>query len=431
MIATTQNLPSPILTDFDATHWRSEASAGTGAAQGAIGSSQGQAGIAPREHQQGSRLASAITIPSARTLPSVLVRSETLAQLHKTQKLITTSARLRSCCEQPAHNQNASLIERADGTVGLIGLARCGITNCLNCGRVRAMQNAERIHRILLNSRKAGCRALFGTFGVNSRGNGKGFYGEFYKQLVKIYQKTFTTRYCQKIGIQSHIRSLDMTLKRGGTFDLNLHFHIILILEKDCKWSVEDLYSMIYQRWAEYAFKLEQKTSYSGNDLQEIGELVGISKYLGKCFDSLELVARLSKESKFSFTIPMLIDEIAKTRNGKLIAIYQRIELALKGKRQIAYSKGTKIFDVETEVQIAEDEAEVIERTEMTGEIWRCFKDIRTLLVRAWCFKGMARDYFTNLCELAWLEFIPADKLAEHKLVFLKAYEWDLSKVSS
>lgn len=351
-------------------------------------------------------------------------------EVEKTQKRITTNKRIAQCCDLPAHCLNASIVERADGSVNIEGLARCENSVCINCGRVRAKEHAARISRILKNAQAAGHRVLFGTFGVNSRNNSFDLKAS-YKSLLSTYQRTFRKRYIEQIGIMGHIRSLDFTIKANG--DVNFHFHSLYILESGVDTPVDELYGAIYQRWADQAARFEQKTSYSGNDLREIHGADGISQYMAKAFNPLELVSR-EKTSLHSWTLVDLLAVIASDEGTKRhIAIYRALERALYRTRQIAYTKSLAIFDVEDDEEAEEEQSEVVSKLELPRNVWMIFRTVRTNIVSAWLVNGMAREYLTTLVELVWENAVifSDEELVEHRQVFMMACERDLKRYTA
>ena len=351
-------------------------------------------------------------------------------EVEKTQKRITTNKRIAQCCDLPAHCLNASIVERADGSVNIEGLARCENSVCINCGRVRAKEHAAKIGRILKNAQEAGHRVLFGTFGLNSRDNRLDLKTA-YKSLLSTYQRTFRKRFIEGVGILGHIRSLDFTIKPNG--DVNFHFHSLFVLAAGVDTPVDELYGVIYQRWADQAARFEQKTSYSGNDLREIQGADGISQYMAKAFNPLELVSR-EKTSLHSWTLVDLLAVIASDEGTKRhIAIYRALERALYRTRQIAYTKSLAIFDVEDDEEAEEEQSEVVSKLELPRNVWMIFRTVRTNIVSAWLVNGMAREYLTTLVDLVWENHVifSDEELVEHRQVFMMACERDLKRYAA
>lgn len=357
-----------------------------------------------------------------------LKRNLVIEGLFKTQKKITLNRRIRECCEYPAHVLNAQVVERANGSVTIEGLNTCQNTICVNCARIRARDHAQKLGRILRNAQEQGHRIVFGTFGVNNRDSRLDLRGH-YKACLGTWQKTFRTRFCDEIGIKAWVRSLDFTVKPNG--DVNLHWHCILILEKGIQAPTDELYSRIYQRWSDQAFTYEKRTSYSGNDLREIAGTEGVSRYMAKRFNPLELVSR-EKTSLRSWTITDLLAVIQEDQNPRHIAIYRNLEKGLKRTRQIAYSKVCADFDVELDEKTEEEEAsEVVATTEIPRDIWMSFKSLRMSIIAAFIVDGMAKEYFKTLCDLVWENGVifSTEELEDHKRIFKLACQRDFSSV--
>ena len=331
----------------------------------------------------------------------------------------------------PVFGGEAEVRTRANGSVGFGGLNNCRVANCLTCAPLRSREHADKIRRIVLEAESRGLQCWFLTSNLNSGSNSREME-KFYSDLLMVWNKTFSPRFREKSQILGSVRAFDWTLNRSR-FSLNGHYHSIIITAPV---EEETFKKDLFARWNRYSLKQTGKRAEAAaQDLQRITS-AGIGDYLVKAFDggtesfnTLEVSAGDKRgDALWGWTLHGLVEEISKTNDKRLIAAYRGIERTLKGKQRISYQGYAKVlFEEAAELEEKPEKNPVVATTKVPRPVWWCFRPHRLKILIAFHLDGMAKEYFTLLCES--IAFDPGQvktmAMEEHLRVFLAALERD------
>jgi len=334
----------------------------------------------------------------------------------------------------PIWNGDVEVQIRKSGRVGFGGLNSCGCANCLRCSSSRSKKHADKIRQLVIEAELRGYKCWFLTSNISSHNNSRQLT-KFWKDLNSIWTKTFSPRFTKNNNIVGTVRCFDWTLSKT-TFNLNGHFHSIIFTEAG--WNLNELKEVLFSRWRKYTLKQTGiPASFEAQDLQEITS-TGVADYLVKAFgdeenefNTLEVSAtNKSGNGLWGWSLQGLIEEIARTGSKRCIAAYRSIERELKHKTRVSYQGLCRIM-LESAAPLikVEEKDPIVEVQVVPKPVWWSFRSHRVKILIAFAMNGMARKYFTLLCERIALggEIMPQEDIEDHLKVFLKAFERDKS----
>lgn len=355
--------------------------------------------------------------------------------LHQTQKMISRT-NIRSCLDVVVGGGSVEVHELQNGNAKLVNLGRCKSPLCIYCNRKRASEASSKIGACMTQGRSEGSRLGFLTLGVNSA---EAFdVGDAYDNLLGLWKKVFNSKWTRKVGLSSYARSLDFTARRRGTSgSFNLHFHSVFVIPGWVKESFDEIYDLVYERWARFAKKMGMSTSYAGNKLVEVESSDKLSDYVANVLNPLELVSNATKTSQNGLSLVDVLRAVKENwRDEQAVRIYRNLESGLKGRRLLAYSSDFKKLHMRAMEQAPDEgvepqpsEDQVVNVVTVPGDVWGTFRLVRPLVVPAFLLQSRARAYFVELCLLYSESYMdPADddlSMLDHVRVFKRLYEID------
>jgi len=352
----------------------------------------------------------------------------------ETQRKITTLRSIRGCGMSPIWNGDVEVQVRQSGKVGFGGLNSCGCANCLRCASSRSKKHADKITQLIIEAEVRGLECWFLTSNISSHNNSRQLQ-KFWKDLNSIWTKTFSPRFNKDNNIEGTARSFDWTLSKT-TFNLNGHFHSLIFTAPG--WDLNELKDVLFSRWSKYTLKQTGiPASFEAQDLQRITS-TGVADYLVKAFgdeespfNTLEVsAANKSGNGLWGWTLQGLIEEIARTGSKRCIAAYRSIERELKHKTRVSYQGICRIM-LESAAPLikVEEKDPIVEVQVVPKPVWWSFRSHRVKILIAFAMNGIAKTYFTLLCERLALggEIMSREDIDDHLNVFLKAFERDKS----
>jgi len=257
-------------------------------------------------------------------------------------------------CQSRAVGEYVGIRRGMSSGAAFSGLQSCGSTLCPHCGPKVAAARRENITETVAAHRANGGRVLFGTLTLRHRPDHR------LADLLDAVSDGWGAATNGKVwakdkrrhGIVGQLRVLET--KHGG-HGWHPHVHFLLFIDPTTAFDTHNLMASMFRRWAAAAARAGfEGALLDGQDLHEVRDDVPadvLGEYFAKFADASadtaaedigwEFTSSNSKTRGLSVTPRSLLEDAA-AGDRTAARLWGEYELAMRGRRTIAYSRGLR-----------------------------------------------------------------------------------------